>query len=118
MKLILKIAFLRVKLMKSTKNRGATAPLPLRLLRPCAYLEIVKLALNKEKNRIWVDRWVKNGPQKSDIICGWPLTEGNDFSGNRAFKLFFFDRALVIMPLYLVSRFKLYSVYCSELGLF
>ena len=26
-----------------------------------------------KKNRIWVSRWVKNGPEKSDIIYGWSL---------------------------------------------
>ena len=24
-------------------------------------------------DRIWVGRWVKNGPKKSDILYGWPL---------------------------------------------
>ena len=37
------------------------------------YVTLAKRALNKVKNRIWVGRWVKSGPKKSDIICGWPL---------------------------------------------
>ena len=29
-------------------------------------------------DRIWVGRWVKNGPKKSDILYGRPLFEKRD----------------------------------------